>query len=174
MAKLTKVDHGAEVAEVHGIRRSPNWPAKEKAFRKANPTCACCGRSYPKAKGIQVHHRRPFHDCILAGRPDLELDDRNLISLCENEAGIETLDCHISCGHLADFKSYNPTVTEDAAGCWHGKGKTDIEADPAWPQRIQNRPKSYPDMTPDEKQAFRALIDQEMPKQDAPIAPSAP
>ncbi len=55
MAKLTKVDHGAEVAEVHGIRRSPNWPAKEKAFRKANPTCACCGTFLPIGAGHPDH-----------------------------------------------------------------------------------------------------------------------
>jgi hypothetical protein len=34
-----------------------------------------------------VHHIFPFHYCIALGRPDLELDDRNLITLCEDEQG---------------------------------------------------------------------------------------
>src|SRR5437879_5670628 len=103
MMSAKKVDFGAALAAEHGLKRSARWPAKEAAFKKANPTCACCGKTYPAGRGIQVHHRRPFHDCILAGRADLELDDRNLISLCETEAGTETNDCHIACGHLGDF-----------------------------------------------------------------------
>ncbi len=160
--RKVKVDHGAVVAEVHGIRRSSKWPAVEMAWRKAHPRCAAC--SSKSKGGIQVHHRRPFHDCILAGRPDLETDPRNLVSLCENEAGVKTKDHHITVGHLGDFRSYNPDVSVDAAMTWHGKGKAEIEADPAWRQKAASKPKSYPDMTDVEKKAFRALLDGEMPR----------
>ena len=31
---------------------------------------------------VQVQHIFPFHYCVALGRPDLELDERNLITLC--------------------------------------------------------------------------------------------
>ena len=33
-----------------------------------------------------------------------------------------------------------------------------------WHERARNKPKSYPDMTLEEQQAFRALLDREMPR----------
>jgi len=45
----------------------------------------CCKPGTNTRAGLQVHHIFPFHYCIALGRPDLELDDRNLITLCEDD-----------------------------------------------------------------------------------------
>lgn len=159
-----KVDFGAEIAAQHGITRSPHWPQVEHTFRDLNSRCTCCGFQHPKSKGIQVHHKYPFHDCILAGRPDLEVDFRNLISLCENEKGVVTNDCHLLVGHLRDFKSYNPTVATDATTTYHGWLKAMILADGDYQKKCDVKPKSYPDMTTEEKLEFRKMLDQEYPQ----------
>ena len=62
----------------------------------AFPTCACCGR-----KSETVHHVKPFHE-----EPRLELDHKNLIAVCE--------ECHLTFGHLGDFRAWNPAIREDA------------------------------------------------------------
>src|ERR1700677_3043433 len=81
-------DHGAaESARTGQSPRSPEWSKVEKAHLAKNPHCACCATGTNLSAGLQVHHKFPFHYCIALGRPDLELDDRNLITLCENEAG---------------------------------------------------------------------------------------
>lgn len=103
----SKADRGAD-KDLHPHDRSPFWEATQKAFRKQSEhaSCAVCGGS----EALQVHHVHPFHYCINAGRPELELDHSNLISLCE--AG-ET-DHHEIFGHLGNFQIYNPQVREHA------------------------------------------------------------
>lgn len=87
-----------------GHIRSNHWPTVRKHFVEANPTCAACGG---KDK-IEVHHKQPFHL-----KPELELDPTNLISLCEsNSYGIV---CHLTIGHLGNYKNVNPDVVEDAS-----------------------------------------------------------
>jgi 5-methylcytosine-specific restriction protein A len=81
--------------------RSSKWPGVEHAFRALHPTCAACGGS----ARLNVHHMKPFHL-----DPALELDPRNLITLC-----MGPLECHIRIGHGDDFKAYNPSVELDAA-----------------------------------------------------------
>ena len=54
---------------------------------------------------IQVHHRAPFHL-----HPELELDPKNLISLCMSKT-----ECHLRIGHGDFFKAWNPDVLPDAA-----------------------------------------------------------
>jgi hypothetical protein len=67
-----------------------------------NPTCAACGGTTL----LNVHHIQPFHI-----HPELELDPTNLITLCEDPMKL----CHCAVGHAFDWKSYVPTVVEDAA-----------------------------------------------------------
>ena len=52
-------------------------------------------------KDLQVHHMLPFVD-----DPTKELDDSNLITLCES-SGIE---CHLKHGHLGNWHQYNPRI----------------------------------------------------------------
>lgn len=85
--------------------RSPHWPAVRRAHLKAHPTCAACGAR--AVLGMQVHHEKPFHL-----DPELELDPKNLITLCERLTGPE---CHLRIGHGGSFQLYNPHVRLDAA-----------------------------------------------------------
>lgn len=82
-------------------KRSSHWPKLRAEHLKRQPTCAACGRS----KSLEVHHILSFHD-----HPELELDPVNLLTLCE--AGPN---CHLTFGHLRNWKTNNPLVVFDAA-----------------------------------------------------------
>ena len=97
------------------VKRSDHWTAVRAAHLKIQPICAVCGGN---AK-LEVHHKSPFHL-----HPELELDPNNLITLCESDKG--GLNCHLAIGHLGNFKSFNPDVSDDA---------------PMWYKKISNRPK---------------------------------
>jgi 5-methylcytosine-specific restriction enzyme A len=84
------------------VKRSSKWPAVNKAHLKKHPRCAACGG----AKKVRSHHKVPVHV-----DPSLELEPTNLITLCE---GGETLNCHLWCGHLGHWRSWNEHVAEDA------------------------------------------------------------
>ncbi|MDE3023507.1 MAG: HNH endonuclease [Pseudomonadota bacterium] len=95
-------------------KRSDKWPEARAAHLKLQPVCQVCGGS----SKLEVHHIRPFHL-----HPELELDPTNLITLCE--AKNDGVNCHLFCGHLGNFKSFNVTVTTDA---------------PTWANKIKSRP----------------------------------
>jgi len=61
------------------------------SHRKANPNCAYCGRSF----NVQVHHIEP-----VSFAPHKAADPSNLITLC-------TKRCHITVGHMGNYKHYN-------------------------------------------------------------------
>jgi hypothetical protein len=143
-------DPGAQVAAQYGLQRSPEWPKAEKDHLQLQPTCVACGGT----ENLQVHHILPFHFCILLGRPDLELDQRNLITLCQG-----TSDHHLLLGHLDDWQSYNHTVTQDAPGPFKGMTEQQIRADLAWQQMVESRPPVWELMTDADKAAFRQLMD---------------
>lgn len=80
--------------------RSPQWETVRKKHLLNEPTCrACNGR-----EKLQVHHIKPFHLF-----PELELQDSNLVTLCEHP----DKECHLLIGHLGNFKNYNSNVLED-------------------------------------------------------------
>lgn len=92
----------AHLREFHkDATRSPLWKTARKHFLATHPTCAACGGT----KRLQVHHRQPFRE-----HPELELDPKNLITLCMGSD-----ECHLQIGHGDDFKAFNPYVVEDAA-----------------------------------------------------------
>ena len=78
------------------IKRSPQWPALRKRWLADNPVCSICGRK----QSLQVHHIKPVHLF-----PELELDNSNLITLCESMR-----QCHWACGHLWDWNKYNVNI----------------------------------------------------------------
>lgn len=83
--------------DVYGAQpRSPQWPGVRKRHLELFPACSGCGR----LKQVQVHHVEPFHL-----KPELELDQNNLITLCPI--------CHLSLGHLFSFRSWNADVVGD-------------------------------------------------------------
>ncbi len=84
------------------VERSSHWPAVRAAHLKRFPTCAACGAK----DTLEVHHVKPFHLF-----PELELQDDNLITLCEKPGH----SCHFVFGHNYNWKCWNPEVREDAA-----------------------------------------------------------
>lgn len=152
------MDPGAIVAGE--IPRSDKWPAVEKAHLQQQPICAACGQGHP-AQGLQVHHMLPFHFCVKLGRPELELDERNLMTLCD-----ETINNHhLLLGHLGDFQSYNPNVRVDVAGPLGKLGDDQIDADPGWQAEMQRRPPFLNKMSPQDIANFKLLMNTWYPPQ---------
>jgi hypothetical protein len=162
-------DHGAEASAEHGIPRSPQWPSARKRHLSTQPYCLACkmpsrmGKIIHKVatltgiKAMQVHHKIPFHFCVLLGRPDLEFDQRNLITLCSSGKNH-----HLFLGHLDDFKAYNPNVVNSVIKYFNWTGDQ-IRKDPDWMTTSKGRPKAWDKMTDDDKKDLRALMDRLYP-----------
>jgi len=86
--------------------RSNGWAKVRAEHLEKNPACACCGKTvkYLKTFRMQVHHKMPFHIV-----PELELDSKNLITLCGDPC------CHFDKGHPRNWKSHNKNVVRDCA-----------------------------------------------------------
>lgn len=148
-------DFGLEQAKLNGVEaRSPKWPEAERKHREMEPTCVACG----SADNLNVHHILPFHFCVLLGRPELELDQRNLITLCVNH--------HLLLGHLDDWQSYHKEVREDAsgpAGRFYNLLAEVIRENAIWLALEKSRPPVWEKMTDQEKADFRQLMDMMYP-----------
>ncbi len=160
-----KIDHGAIEAARHGISRSPEWPKVEEEHKKLQPACVACKPGTNTNVGLQVHHIFPFHYCIALGRPDLELDQRNLITLCENEAGDPGENHHLLVGHLDDFQSSNLAVVADAQQTFFGMTADQIRQNPIWQQKEAARLKPLDQMTQQDKDDFTNQMNTRFPKQ---------
>ena len=151
-----------------GLKRSEKWPEVERTFRESHSTCAACDSTV-----VQVHHVLPFHFAILLGRPDLELDPNNLITLCEKEKGEEAQDHHLLLGHLDDFQSYNKDVRASAV-IFHEQDEATIKADAGWQAMAQAKPPVWAAMSDDDKAAMRALMDEWYPLSERLFVEPAP
>jgi len=86
--------------------RASEWVQVRNEFVRRHPRCEACGSGC----NLNVHHIVPFHE-----RPDLELAEDNLITLCREH--------HFRIGHDPDGKGprkpswleSNPNVRSDAA-----------------------------------------------------------
>jgi 5-methylcytosine-specific restriction endonuclease McrA len=90
-----------EEINVLALPRSSKWRKVRSQFLKDNPKCAVCGSE----KNIVPHHIVPVHM-----DPSKELDQDNLIPLCENK----NFNCHFFFGHLKNWTKYNSNILEDA------------------------------------------------------------
>ena len=81
--------------------RSDRWPEVRKSHLMREGWCRFCGG----VKNLEVHHVWPFHLY-----PTMELDDSNLITLCERSGR----ECHLHVGHNDDWQSFNVCVREQA------------------------------------------------------------
>lgn len=86
-----------------GAKRSSKWRGVRKGFLNKNKECSVCGST----KKLEVHHKLPFH-----AFPELELDENNLIVLCENKK--YGINCHLLIGHLGNYKKINFAIDSDA------------------------------------------------------------
>lgn len=75
--------------------RSPGWRALRESHLGRHPACLACGRT----ARLEVHHVRPFHLF-----PELELEEGNLMTLCE--AGPGGMSCHHLVGHGGNWADY--------------------------------------------------------------------
>jgi hypothetical protein len=91
-----------------------------------------------------VHHILPLGHCIALGWPELELDPRNLITLCETAGGILTDDHHLYLGHLGGFHLFNLDVRADAAGAFWMVRKKDLVHDKALHRKLQAMQDRFP------------------------------
>ena len=133
-----------------GIARSPLWDRVARAFRAAHPQCAACDET----ANVEIHHKFPFHYVVACGRPDLELDTRNLLTLCAKPDSQH----HLLLGHLGDWQSYNPAVNGFIKR-YAGKTAAVIHATEAWQKAAAARPKHLEQMTAADKAAFKARLD---------------
>jgi hypothetical protein len=147
-------DHGARVAERYGIRRSPHWRVIAALHLKRQPFCVACGPYSRHFTKKQVHHIFPFHYVIRLGRPDLELDDRNLITLCESGPNH-----HLLLGHLDDFESANLFVIRHARRTFHAMTAPQLEASRAWESLVSSRLPHLEKLTHVERADCRARMD---------------
>ena len=98
---------------IKSLCRSTYWSRARRRHLKKHGTCAACGRTTK----LEVHHIRPFKDY-----PELELNPENLITLCANGTR-----CHISFGHLGNFKRSNKHVVLDSAQFYYRVHSPDSE-----------------------------------------------
>jgi hypothetical protein len=159
-----KVDHGEEVSIAAGAGpRSPEWPKVAREHLAKQPHCVCCKPGTNLGAGLQVHHIFPFHYCRLLGRPDLELDLRNLITLCEDEPERPGENHHLLVGHLDDFQSSNLGVVRDASNTFFGMVAAAIRADPRWVSERAARLPHIQAMTLQEKEDFKKAMNTAFP-----------
>ena len=85
------------------LARHKDWRKVRAEHLDHYPFCAVCHKS----EKVVPHHIKPVHLW-----PELELDLRNLITLCP--------DHHLLFGHLMLWASYNPNVRIDCAD-WREK-----------------------------------------------------
>jgi hypothetical protein len=95
LMRLTPVD-----PMVCGTPRSSQWPRARAEHLKEHPACAKCG----DISHSVVHHKRPYHLY-----PHLELDQKNLITLCDRNG----CNAHWVDAHFMDWTSFNPDVDRD-------------------------------------------------------------
>ena len=94
-------DHDDVQSIINKHPRSTRWSKCRRDILAAYPFCAVCGN----AQNIVPHHIKPYHL-----HPELELDEKNLIVLCEGPV----VNCHYLFGHLRNWKSWNPEVVAQA------------------------------------------------------------
>ena len=109
MSKLT--DHGAIVAARYCV-------AAARSGHTSNASTSRSSRSASRAasrRRVEVHHIFPFHICVVVDRPDLELDERNLVTLCGQSHDRGVGDRHLLLGHFDDWESMNVWVRRKAS-----------------------------------------------------------
>lgn len=94
-----------------GHRRSSKWSKIRKEFLVKNNRCAVC----ESTSKLEVHHKIPFHV-----DPSKELDEDNLVTLCENKK--YGLNCHLLMGHLGNYRKHNKLIDIDVK-LWNEKIK---------------------------------------------------
>jgi len=138
---------------ISSFPRSPFWDERQRAHVKVQGYCLACLRTSPAVE-LNVHHKWPFHIVVQLGRPDLELDERNLYTLCEK--------CHLWIGHLDDWQSYNPNLLY-----WISLGRGLTEKQIEAMIRVQNqrekKPARFDKLSQLDRAGLRKKLDLQLP-----------
>jgi len=157
-------DSGAAIAQKYGVQRSPHWDGVRKAHLNlpGQNVCAVCATS----DDPQVHHIVPFHFCHLVYRGDLELDERNLMTLCEFAANNH----HNLIGHLQNWEIYNPVGRDVMVTTFKGLmadelTKEKIIVNATWTQwfHASDKPVAWGQMSDKAKLTLRQFLDSTLP-----------
>jgi hypothetical protein len=159
MPKLKHAAANAAITAASGINRSPLWNETRKNYLVKFPKCAVCGDS----SNVEVHHKFPFHFVVAMDRPDLELDEDNFITLCEDTVH----DHHLLIGHVDDWKSFNhpanPKQLDAFVTRFKGKDENFIKADATFKAAHAAKPPHLEKMSAADIQAFKLLLLQTIP-----------
>jgi len=153
---MASKDNGLQEAKRHNTstERSPEWNECRDKFITTHPMCAVCGST----NDLEVHHIFPFHYCVALGRNDLELDPRNLITLCggggENH--------HLLIGHFDDWQSANLEVNKNKQ--IFGTTERAIRSNLVWKIAAMCPLKPLERMSAAEKDALKNKMNTLMPK----------
>jgi 5-methylcytosine-specific restriction endonuclease McrA len=159
--RVDKLDYGELVSLISNEKvRSSKWSKVKKAFLLKKPQCVACNIA-TIASEVDVHHIIPYHYCIAVGRPDLEFDERNFITLCGETNDYQH---HLLLGHCGDWQTYNPTLLEDIR-TYKGKTYTEIIADKNWIDKRKKKIKHLLQMTDTAKKALKEILDTMYPLQ---------
>ena len=93
------------------------------------------------------------------GRADLELDDRNFITLCERPL----LQHHLLLGHLGSWQSFNRDIATTFLKFGRMSAR-EMKASPRWITACTMRAKLFDFWTSKERDEVRATLDRVMPK----------
>lgn len=146
-----------EIKKSGGKTRNIKWEEVRDDYLRNNPKCVMCDIT----TNLEVHHIYPFHICNELGRPDLELDPRNLITLCEGES---TNEHHLLMGHLDSWESFNPLLKADTI-VFKNTTVDIIKNDRLWQLKVSKRPNTFFEMTPTEKESIREELERKFPLQ---------
>ena len=166
--QASPISDAESVASALGIQRSEKWKDVQNEHLTINgpgydqTRCAVCQETQQR----QVHHIIPFHLCHLVYRGDLELDERNLMTLCE----VMEHNHHQLLGHLQDWEIYNPAGREGIASAFQGQtagGLTEVEIQKAqiWAQWYNDphKPVRWLEMRPEDRVKLRQFLDTNLP-----------
>jgi hypothetical protein len=154
-------DPGAHVAARYDVVRSARWKDVARTHLAKQPQCVAC--RHPGAP-VCVHHIFPFHFCVALGRPDLELDERNLVTLCGESDVHGAGDHHLLIGHFDDYESMNLHVRREAEHELHGMTATQLRASAKWIALARRRRPHLAVMEARMRKEFRTLMDETFPQ----------
>ena len=85
-------------------KRHKWWNKLKQKYLQENPKCEWCGQD-----ADTVHHIIPVHV-----NRDLEMEESNLMSLCDNR----TRKCHFIVAHYCHWVKYNDKIKEITESSW--------------------------------------------------------
>jgi hypothetical protein len=157
---IAREDRGAAVAARYTIARSAKWSLAEQRHLATEPFCVGCRIADGARMPVRVHHVFPFHVCVALGRPDLEIDARNLVTMCHGDG---TPDHHRLIGHLDDFESMNFHVRYEAARTLHAMSPEQLRRNVAWQALVAHRPPRLHAMTDEDRRQLQMQMALLMP-----------